>query len=118
VSLVERKPKLTRLAKVMRKTAALVTQAVSARLQPLLVKSITSDNGREFAGHQQIGQRLKAAFYFAHPYHSWERGLNERHLRAGQAILPEAERILKDHRQADRQSRRAALQSSAKNTGL
>ncbi len=77
VSLVERKSKLTRLAKVARNTAGLVTQAVRTQLQSLTVKSITSDNGREFAGHQQIGQSLKADFYFAHPYHSWERGVNE-----------------------------------------
>lgn len=77
VSLTERKSKLTRLAKVARRTAELVTQAVSAQLQSLTVKTITSDNGREFAGHQQIGQKLRADFYFAHPYHSWERGLNE-----------------------------------------
>ena len=77
VSLVERKSKLTRLAHVTRNTAELVTQAVSAQLHSLTVKTITSDNGREFAHHQQIGRNLKADFYFAHPYHSWERGLNE-----------------------------------------
>ena len=77
VSLVERKSKFTCLAKVGRNTAELVTQAVTAQLRGLPVKTITSDNGREFAGHQQIGQQLQAAFYFAHPYHSWERGLNE-----------------------------------------
>jgi len=77
VSLTERKSKLTRLAKVVRNTAELVTQAISTQLQSLQVKTITSDNGREFAYHQQIGQNLKADFYFAHPYHSWERGLNE-----------------------------------------
>ncbi len=69
VSLTERKSKLTRLAKVVRKTAELVTQAVSTQLESLVVNSITSDNGREFAHHQQIGQNLKADFYFAHPYH-------------------------------------------------
>ncbi len=77
VSLVERKSKLTCLTKVTRKTAELVTQAISTQLQSLTVKTITSDNGREFAHHQQIGRNLEAAFYFAHPYHSWERGLNE-----------------------------------------
>ena len=41
------------------------------------VHTITSDNGREFARHQQIATHLKADFYFAHPYASWERGLNE-----------------------------------------
>ncbi len=77
VSLVERKSKLTRLAKVARNTAESVANAMTTQLESLEVKTITSDNGREFARHQQIGQSLKADFYFAHPYHSWERGLNE-----------------------------------------
>ena len=33
--------------------------------------------GTEFAYHEKIAQALNANFYFAHPYHSWERGLNE-----------------------------------------
>ena len=41
------------------------------------ILSITSDNGKEFADHQRITQKLDTKFYFAHPYHSWERGLNE-----------------------------------------
>lgn len=77
VSLVERKSKLTRLEKVTRNTAELVGQAIREQLQPLVVKTITSDNGREFAQHQRIARHLKADFYFAHPYASWERGLNE-----------------------------------------
>jgi IS30 family transposase len=74
---VERKSKLTRLEKVTRNTAELVGQAIREQLQPLTVKTITSDNGREFAQHQSIAQQLEADFYFAHPYASWERGLNE-----------------------------------------
>jgi IS30 family transposase len=77
VSLTERKSKLTRLAKVKQKTAELVGQVIGAQLQSLIVHTITSDNGREFAQHQSIAQQLKADFYFAHPYASWERGLNE-----------------------------------------
>jgi IS30 family transposase len=77
VSLTERKSKLTRLEKVIRNTAELVGQAVREQLQPLTVHTITSDNGREFAQHQSIAHQLKADFYFAHPYSSWERGLNE-----------------------------------------
>ena len=38
---------------------------------------MTSDNGKEFAGHERIVERLGGEFYFATPYHSWERGLNE-----------------------------------------
>jgi IS30 family transposase len=41
------------------------------------VETITSDNGREFANHQQIAAKLEAEFFFAHPYHSRERGVNE-----------------------------------------
>jgi len=41
------------------------------------VHTITSDNGTEFANHEYIAGKLKADFYFAHPYSSWERGLNE-----------------------------------------
>ncbi len=41
------------------------------------VKSITSDNGKEFAFHETVAKKLEAGFYFANPYHSWERELNE-----------------------------------------
>ncbi|MEM8523606.1 MAG: IS30 family transposase [Bacteroidota bacterium] len=41
------------------------------------IMTITSDNGKEFARHQSIAQALNLDFYFAHPYHSWERGANE-----------------------------------------
>ena len=32
---------------------------------------------KEFALHEELSTELKADWYFAHPYHSWERGLNE-----------------------------------------
>ena len=41
------------------------------------VHSITSDNGTEFAAHKKISKKLLTAFFFAHPYSSWERGLSE-----------------------------------------
>ena len=40
-------------------------------------KTITADNGTEFAGHQEVAAITNADFYFAKPYSSWERGLNE-----------------------------------------
>jgi len=79
VTLVERKSKFTLIGHVVRKTA----QAVSAEVIRLLervkesVHTITYDNGREFAAHQDINAALECASYFAAPYHSWERGLNE-----------------------------------------
>ena len=42
-----------------------------------LLHTITSDNGKEFANHQQIAQELEIGYFFARPYHSWERGANE-----------------------------------------
>ena len=41
------------------------------------VLTLTADNGKEFAKHAKVSKKLKADFYFAKPYHSWERGLNE-----------------------------------------
>ena len=35
------------------------------------------DNGKKFAEHEKIAAELNVDIYFAHPYHSWERGLNE-----------------------------------------
>lgn len=60
-------------------TAEAVEEAMGRLLEPLAerVHTITSDNAREFARHQQIATKLRADFYFAHPYASWERGLNE-----------------------------------------
>src|SRR5690242_5842026 len=60
VSMVERQSKLTRLAKVEHNTEALVQAAVIKMLNPLAdrVHTITSDNGREFAGHQAIAEAL------------------------------------------------------------
>lgn len=39
--------------------------------------TITGDNGKEFAEHKKIAAGINVGFYFAKPYHSWERGANE-----------------------------------------
>lgn len=79
VSLVERKTGLTLMQRVTRKTAEQVSDAMIRLMQPLKAHAmtITSDNGKEFAGHQAVASALSADFYFAHPYASWERGTNE-----------------------------------------
>lgn len=61
------------------KNAADVTAATISRLEPYkeYLHTITSDNGKEFAGHEEIATALGIDFYFAKPYHSWERGSNE-----------------------------------------
>ncbi len=77
VSVVERRSRYTRLVKVKRSTAVLVTQAITQALSGLPTQTVTFDNGKEFAHHLAIGQALRAETYFAQPYHSWERGTNE-----------------------------------------
>ena len=79
VSLTERKSRFTLIQKVKRKTAQCVTEAIIDLLAPFSeqVHTLTADNGKEFADHKTIANKLNAKFYFAHPYASWERGLNE-----------------------------------------
>jgi IS30 family transposase len=79
VTIVDRVSKFTLIKKVDSKHAEVVTAATISLLQPYLDKTltITADNGKEFAGHETIKEQLNADVYFAHPYHSWERGLNE-----------------------------------------
>lgn len=79
VTIVERKTLYTLIARVNGKCADWVTQATIKLLEPFIDRthSITADNGKEFAYHKKITEALETAFYFAHPYHSWERGLNE-----------------------------------------
>jgi len=42
-----------------------------------IIHTITSDNGKEFANHKNIAEKLNIDYYFAKPYHSWQRGANE-----------------------------------------
>lgn len=79
VTLVERKSLYTVIRAVLQKTAEAVRDAVVEGLAPYLdwVHTITYDNGREFADHEGMASDLDARIYFAHPYASWQRGLNE-----------------------------------------
>ena len=79
VTLVERKSLYTVIRAVLNKTAEAVRNAVTEGLTPHRdrVHTITYDNGREFTDHEGMASDLDARIYFAHPYSSWERGLNE-----------------------------------------
>ena len=79
VTLVERKARYTVIRDVRHKTAKLVRNAVKQGLTPHKdrVHTITYDNGREFTDHAGMARDLDTCIYFAHPYASWERGLNE-----------------------------------------
>ena len=77
---VERKGRYTVAVKLDDKSADTVTRATleaMKKLPPEKVKTMTFDNGREFAGFKELERGLGMRSYFAHPYHSWERGTNE-----------------------------------------
>ena len=77
VTLVERKSRRVRIGWVLRKTAEATAAEIVRLLADERVKTITFDNGKEFAGHEEIARRLRCKCYFADPYSSWQRGTNE-----------------------------------------
>lgn len=77
---VERKGRYTVAVKVEDKSADTVTRATLEAMRKLpaeKVRTMTFDNGKEFAGFKQLERELGIRSYFANPYHSWERGTNE-----------------------------------------
>jgi len=79
VSLVERQSGLLLVGKLADRTTASLNRRVIGiiRRHQGPFETITSDNGTEFHDYRRIEARTKAIFYFARPYHSWERGSNE-----------------------------------------
>jgi len=81
VTLADRVSKKTLIAAVPSKHAEVVKDAIIRLLlsEKQHLHTITFDNGKEFAYHAKIKEALEVDNYFAHPYSSWERGLNENH---------------------------------------
>ncbi|KAA6325519.1 hypothetical protein EZS27_025276 [termite gut metagenome] len=80
LTLTERKTGCLLMEKLVSGKQAVPRSKVAVRLlYPYKenVHTITADNGTEFDEHEFIAKKLKADFYFAHPYSSWERGLQE-----------------------------------------
>ena len=81
VTIVDRASKYSYLTLVPQATSENIRAVMSQRLnllsQKSLIQTYTADNGKEFAAHEKIVEDLGGSFYFAKPYHSWERGLNE-----------------------------------------
>jgi IS30 family transposase len=76
-SLVERKTGLLHLTKLDSKASAATAAVVNRRLAGVPVYTITFDNGPENQRWGEIEKATGASCFFAHPYHSWERGTNE-----------------------------------------
>lgn len=79
ITINDRATGVVKIVKANGKNALDLAEKVIGRLQewkPYL-HTITSDNGKEFAHHKMIAEALNIKYYFARPYHSWERGSNE-----------------------------------------
>lgn len=76
-ALVDRRSGLLLLSKLYAKTAAATRETVSRRLADLPSHTLTVDNGPENQEWRETQTATSARVYFAHPYHSWERGTNE-----------------------------------------
>lgn len=79
VTLVERVSKVTRMAKVPRKYADLVRDRIIDLLGDYKdwAHTMTLDNGTEFVEHEEVAKALSIQIYFAQPYRSCDRALNE-----------------------------------------
>ena len=97
VTLVERKSRYTLARQLDSRHSAKVTPAIIELLKPhqASCKTLTFDNGKEFAEHEFIAQCLNANVYFAHPYCSWERALNENHNGLLRQFFPKKTNFLK-----------------------
>jgi transposase, IS30 family len=79
-TLVERKSGYARIGRADSLRADTVRQVLAKRMKDLppdLRRSVTFDNGKEFAEHGQLARTLDWETYFALPYRSWQRGTNE-----------------------------------------
>lgn len=77
VTLTDRKSKRVKIGIVPSKESSVVSETICHLLKDEKVFTITFDNGKEFANHEYIAEETGSKVYFAHPYSSWERGLNE-----------------------------------------
>lgn len=79
VTINDRATGMVRIKKLNGKDADELAAAAIKMLTPWMqhLHTITADNGKEFASHTLIAKALNIEFYFARPYHSWERGSNE-----------------------------------------
>ena len=101
---IERKTRYVMLTKLQNKKAKTKSEVMQKRLKMIqslsrsrrpLVKTITSDNGSENTLHKEIELNLNAKVYFAHAYHSWEKGSVENMIKRIRRYIPKGEKISK-----------------------
>lgn len=79
LTICDRASGMLKMRRVKSKQAKMVGEAMVEELEDWkpYIKTITADNGKEFAEHEFVADNLGIDYFFARPYHSWERGSNE-----------------------------------------
>jgi len=96
VTIVERRSGLVLIGKLANLSAATLNRRVLQMIRRFerkhghSFKTITADNGTEFHSYEKIERKARLEFYFATPYHSWERGTNGEHERPDSSVPAEA----------------------------
>lgn len=101
VTLTDRATRFTKIKRIGSKDARTVLAALRGLLSgvpPVARRTLTLDNGKEFALHAGLAERCGVGVYFARPYHAWERGSNENRNRVLREVLPKGS----DFREATR----------------
>ena len=99
LTILERKTRNAIIQRIEAKTAEAVTKALT-RIRDIygkqfskVFKSITGDNGSEFAELSKLEDITDTKIYFTHPYSSFEKGTNERHNGLIRRFIPKGKRI-------------------------
>jgi transposase, IS30 family len=79
LTMVERVSGYVIIKKLTARTKEQAAAALKQAIQEVRskVRTITLDNGTEFHDYEEVEAQCAVKFYFATPYHSWERGTNE-----------------------------------------
>lgn len=99
VTITERKTRMEIILKIERKNANLVNRSLEKLLSSIktpkeIFKSITSDNGLEFASLTKLEKNLVSDIYYCHPNNPQERGSNEKHNSLIRRFLPKGKSLL------------------------
>lgn len=90
--MTDRTTLITMIEKLNSKNADEVYQKMNDRLtnfRASWIKTITFDNGKEFAYHHKIGKGLKVKTYFTRPYTSQDKGTVENRIGVIRRFFPE-----------------------------
>ena len=88
LTLVDRKSRFLSASKLPYKESNEIAKSMIELMKNVQCKTITLDNGKEFARHKKVSQELGISVYFAHPHSPWERATNENTNKLLRQFLP------------------------------